>query len=139
MPKKSASQRVQPRSGKTPVNEDAVLEALQKASEPLSLAAIAKQAGAARDEQKNLSAALAALEEKGMVVRNRRDAYGLPERMGLVQGVVRGHRSGGGTLLTESGQEWFLPPGKCAGYSTGTRCWSMCSRPVGGAVRRRAS
>ena len=92
------------------MNEDALLEALQKASEPLSLAAIAKQAGAARGEQKNLSAALAALEEKGRVVRNRRGAYGLPERMGLVQGVVRGHRSGGGTLLTESGQEWFLPP-----------------------------
>ncbi len=86
----------------------AVLECLQESSEPLSLAAIAEGMREGKGHQQDISEVLAALEEQGRVVRNRRGAYGLPERMGLMRGVVRGHRSGSGTLLTESGEELFL-------------------------------
>ena len=92
-----------------PLREAAVLECLQQASGPLDLAAVSRDAGVAAKERPSLLNMLSALEERGEVVRNRRGAYGLPERMGLVRGVVRGQRSGSGLLLMESGDELFLP------------------------------
>lgn len=53
---------------------------------------------------------LRAMERDGQLIRNRREGYGLLEKMGLVRGRVMAHRDGFGFLVPdEGGADLFLP------------------------------
>ncbi|NNM60447.1 MAG: ribonuclease R [Legionellales bacterium] len=53
---------------------------------------------------------LRAMERDGQLIRNRREGYGLLEKMGLIRGRVMAHRDGFGFLVPdEGGADLFLP------------------------------
>lgn len=79
-----------------------VLQILRKAGHPMNfeqLVAVAPLQG--KDARSRLLAQVAALEQSGEVVRNRREEYCLRERIGLVVGTVNGHRDGHGFVMPD--------------------------------------
>ncbi|MBY0545318.1 MAG: ribonuclease R [Gammaproteobacteria bacterium] len=62
------------------------------------------------DNLEALKRRLRAMERDGQLIRNRREGYGLIEKMGLVRGRVMAHRDGFGFLVPdEGGADLFLP------------------------------
>lgn len=64
------------------------------------------------DEFKVLVKALVQLEEKGKVIRNKRNRYGLPEKMNHMTGRFQAHEKGFGFVIPEdkSLDDVFIPP-----------------------------
>ncbi|HSH47335.1 MAG TPA: ribonuclease R [Halomonas sp.] len=64
------------------------------------------------DLQEAVRRRLAAMERDGQVLRNRRAAYALIDKLDLIKGKVLGHRDGFGFLLREDGlkPDLVLPP-----------------------------
>jgi ribonuclease R len=64
------------------------------------------------DLQEAVRRRLAAMERDGQVLRNRRAAYALIDKLDLIKGKVLGHRDGFGFLLREDGAkpDLVLPP-----------------------------
>ncbi|MGC3980463.1 MAG: ribonuclease R [Steroidobacteraceae bacterium] len=95
---KPARKRVAPVADKPAAAvETDLLGQLRAAGQPLTLEqllTLSKRSG--RSAAAKLQRELEALERSGEVVRNRRDEYCLRERIGLIVGVVSGHRDGHG-------------------------------------------
>ncbi len=93
-------------------SREAVTQLLAERGEPLTFEALA-EALAVREER-DLDAfarRLRAMERDGQLHRNRRDLYGLPQKMDMVRGRVVGHADGFGFLIPdEDGEDLFLPP-----------------------------
>ena len=54
---------------------------------------------------------LKAMERDGQLMRNRRDAYGVVDKMDLITGVIIGHRDGFGFLKPDNGgDDYYLGP-----------------------------
>ncbi|MDX1593881.1 MAG: ribonuclease R [Gammaproteobacteria bacterium] len=88
-----------------------LLDLLAEFSRPLSPAALTRLLELDADEREGLDHRLGAMERDGQLVRDRRGAYGLTERMNLVRGRVSAHPNGFGFLLPEDGSDdLFLPP-----------------------------
>ncbi|GAB4168059.1 MAG: ribonuclease R [Wenzhouxiangellaceae bacterium] len=87
----------------TSIDADRLLAVLEKADRPLGLDELADALALAPDQAASLEAQLATLLRSGRVVRNRRGAYGLPERMDLVPGRVSAHPDGFGFLVPDTG------------------------------------
>lgn len=93
-------------------SREALLSYLESVGEPLSDTAVARAIGLrdARDRDA-LQRRLQAMERQGQLVRNRRGAYGVAHRMGLVSGRVIAHPDGFGFLVPdEGGDDLFLAP-----------------------------
>lgn len=61
-------------------------------------------------EHEGLQRRLAAMVRDGQLILNRRDHYGLVDRMSLVAGLVQAHRDGFGWLIPEAkGPDIFIP------------------------------
>lgn len=93
-------------------SREALLNYLESVGEPMAETAIARALGL-RDAQDReaLQRRLQAMERRGQLIRNRRGAYGVAHRMGLVNGRVIAHPDGFGFLVPdESGDDLFLAP-----------------------------
>lgn len=88
-----------------------ILQFLQERGNPALFADIATSLNIVDEEQlEALRRRLKAMERDGQLIRNRRDGYGLLEKMGLVRGRVVAHRDGFGFLVAdEGGADLFLP------------------------------
>jgi ribonuclease R len=63
------------------------------------------------DELESFSRRLGAMEREGQLIRNRRDAYLIPDKADLIRGRVQGHPDGFGFLVPdEGGADLFLGP-----------------------------
>jgi ribonuclease R len=63
------------------------------------------------DSQEILRRRLRAMERDGQLIRNRRDAYGLPAKMDLVAGRISAHRDGYGFVMPDEGEgDLYLSP-----------------------------
>ncbi len=93
-------------------SREALLGFLESVGEPMADTAIARAIGLRGAEDRDaLQRRLQAMERKGQLVRNRRGAYGVAHRMGLVSGRVIAHPDGFGFLVPdESGDDLFLAP-----------------------------
>ncbi len=82
---------------------------------------------------------LAAMERDGQVLRDRRGAYALIDKLDLVKGKVLGHRDGFGFLLRDDAksQTWYCPRAKCAVFFTVTTCWRALADAIAVVVMRR--
>ena len=80
----------------------AVMNVIRQEGQPLSCQQIAEKLLVMRKPaQQQLNDVLDALVRSGELVRNRYDEYCLRERIGLVVGVVSGHRDGHGFVLPD--------------------------------------
>ena len=89
-----------------------LLEALEEAQKPLRLYQVAKIVEVSEEDEERfeaLSRRLKAMVRDGQLIRNRRGAFGILQKMDLVKGRVLGHPDGFGFLIPEDGtKDLFL-------------------------------
>jgi ribonuclease R len=78
-------------------------QVLEKAGQPLDFAQLAVALDIRPEERETFSRRLEAMERDGQLLRNRKNAYILPERASLIAGRVQGHPDGFGFLLPDDG------------------------------------
>lgn len=85
---------------------------LEDLGQPLTHKQICAEFGVFEDEQvEAIRRRLRAMERDGQLMRNRRDAYGVVDKMDLITGVIIGHRDGFGFLKPDSGgDDYYLSP-----------------------------
>lgn len=82
-----------------------------------------------RAERESVFSMLSLLEGEGEVVRDEKNRYTSPERMGLVRGVLRGNERGFAFLIREDGCDLFIPHRSLNGAMHGDTVFARC---VGG-------
>ncbi|MCJ7690679.1 MAG: ribonuclease R, partial [Clostridiaceae bacterium] len=73
----------------------------EQAYKPMNLKELSKVFDVKKGDMKEFATLLAAMEEKGDVVKTRTEHYGIPERMGLVIGRFQGHQRGFGFVIAQ--------------------------------------
>ncbi|WP_148253516.1 ribonuclease R [Aidingimonas lacisalsi] len=90
-----------------------LLRRLKEHGKPLAHEDMSEMLGLEDDEQQEaVRRRLAAMERDGQVLRNRRGAYALIDKLDLIKGKVLGHRDGFGFLIRDDGKkpDLVLPP-----------------------------
>jgi len=88
-----------------------ILETLAARGVPMSFDDIVATLDVRVDELESFSRRLGAMEREGQLMRNRRDAYLIPDKANLIRGRVQGHPDGFGFLVPdEGGADLFLGP-----------------------------
>ncbi|MFZ4498581.1 MAG: ribonuclease R [Burkholderiales bacterium] len=88
-----------------------VMQVLHEQGVPLGEIQLAKLVGVTPAEFEVFSRRLAAMERDGQILRNRRGAIGLMEKMDLLPGRVEGHPDGFGFCIPDNGSAdvWLSP------------------------------
>ncbi|XKE46312.1 ribonuclease R [Halomonas organivorans] len=90
-----------------------LLARLEEHGKPITHEAMSRMLGLDdEDLQEAVRRRLSAMERDGQVLRNRRGAYALIDKLDLIKGRVLGHRDGFGFLLRDDGKkpDLVLPP-----------------------------
>ena len=99
-----------------------LIELLADCTAPLGSRQLAELLRLDEAEREGLRTRLGAMVRDGQLVRDRRGAYGLAERMHLVRGRISAHRDGFGFLLPEDGSDdLFLAPRQMRSLMHGDR------------------
>ncbi len=86
-------------------------QVLEELGVPTAATALAEALDIADDERGHFERRLRAMERDGQLIRNRRDAYLLPDKTALIKGRVEGHADGFGFLRRDDhGPDIFLGP-----------------------------
>ncbi len=72
-----------------------------KAYRPLTFKELAKEFNLASHDLRPFQVILADLEKDGLIIKTRKDRYGIPERMNLIVGRLQGHRNGFGFIIAD--------------------------------------
>ncbi|HLF31037.1 MAG TPA: ribonuclease R [Xanthomonadales bacterium] len=90
----------------------AILNLLQEHGRPLQRKDIFARLGVESEDSREITRRrIKAMLRDGQLVKNRRNAYGLPEKMDLVRGRISAHRDGYGFVIPESGEpDLYLSP-----------------------------
>ena len=93
-------------------SREVVITLLAERAEPLAFDDITRALGVEGERDlEAFSRRLRAMERDGQLLKNRRDLYGLPQKMDLVRGRIVGHADGFGFLIPDDqGVDLFLPP-----------------------------
>ncbi|MEO2054015.1 MAG: ribonuclease R [Nitrospira sp.] len=84
------------------MNKETILEQLnQKSDHPLLLKELMRQLDLPMEARREVRDLLQTLIQEGMIVKVRGNRYGLPDKMNLVSGRLKGHRDGYGFILPE--------------------------------------
>ena len=126
-------QRDPGRRGPPAASRELILETLRKQGVPVEERELARLLRAAPREMDAITQRLAAMERDGEIMRNRRGAICVVEKLDLVRGRVQGHADGFGFLVRdEGGPDLFLGPKEMRGVLHGDRVMARIS----GADRR---
>ena len=88
-----------------------IIQLLEEAGKPLSEQKLIRALDIIEDQEIALSRRLRAMIRDGQLMRNRRGAYGLVDKLDLIRGRVIGHRDGFGFLKPDDGSDdVFLSP-----------------------------
>ena len=93
-------------------NRDAILGLMHERGHPMRRRDIVEALQVESDDSREiLRRRLRAMVREGQLVKNRRGAYGLPDKMDLVSGRVSAHRDGFGFVIPdEGGDDLYLSP-----------------------------
>lgn len=82
------------------------------------------------DEYKSFKKVLKSMEKEGVIVRTKKDKFGVPERLGLITGKLEVHQKGFGFLLpdTEGEKDVFIPSSSMKGAMNGDRVLVQITR-----------
>ncbi len=107
-----------------------ILKFLERAGKPRRAVRIAEGLGlSGAAEQEALEKRLRAMLRDGQLVQNRREGYGLVEKMDLVSGRVIGHPDGYGFLVPDDGgTDLFLPAREMRSLLHGDRALARIAR-----------
>jgi ribonuclease R len=91
-------------------SRELILQTLAEAGVPLSDAELAKRLAIAPGEREALERRLAAMEREAQIVRNRKGAILVAQKLHLIAGRVEGHPEGYGFVVPDEGEDLYLPP-----------------------------
>lgn len=82
------------------------------------------------DEYKSFKKVLKSMEREGLIVRTKKDKFGVPERLGLITGKLQVHQKGFGFLLPEAEGEKdvFIPSSSMNGAINGDKVLVQITR-----------
>lgn len=82
------------------------------------------------DEYKSFKKVLKSMEREGLIVRTKKDKFGLPERLGLITGKLQVHQKGFGFLIPEAEGEKdvFIPSSSMNGAMNGDKVLVQITR-----------
>ena len=82
------------------------------------------------DEYKSFKKVLKSMEKEGLIVRTKKDKFGVPERLGLVSGKLEVHQKGFGFLIpdVEGEKDVFIPSSSMNGAMNGDRVLVQITR-----------
>ena len=87
-----------------------ILQTLAKAGVPLTDAELAQRLAIKPDEREPFERRLAAMEREAQIVRNRKGAILVAQKLHLIPGRVEGHPDGFGFVVPEEGEDLYLGP-----------------------------
>lgn len=88
-----------------------IVQILEREGAPMTLDALARALDIRAEEREFFIRRLNAMLREGQVMRNRRDAWLLPDKADLIRGRVQGHPDGFGFLIRDDkGEDIFLEP-----------------------------
>ena len=82
------------------------------------------------DEYKSFKKVLRTMEKEGLIVRTKKDKFGVPERLGLISGKLEVHSKGYGFLIpeTEGEKDVFVPSSSMNGAMNGDKVLVQITR-----------
>ena len=80
-----------------------IVQVLEEQGQPLALEQLLELLDISAAEREMFQRRLGAMEREGQLLRNRKNAYILPERASLIAGRVQGHPDGFGFLIPDDG------------------------------------
>ena len=99
-----------------------ILDVLLEQGVPVSVEMLAQLLSIAPHESEPFERRLAAMERDGQIMRNRKNAICVVDKLDLVRGRVQGHPDGFGFLVRDGeGEDLFLHPGEMAKVLHGDR------------------
>ena len=99
-----------------------VLQILEEQAAPVSEMRLFRLLDISDDEQPLMARRLAAMERDGQLIRNRRNAYCVVDKIDLLAGRVQGHPDGFGFLIPDAGgSDLFLGAAQMAHVLHGDR------------------
>jgi len=99
-----------------------ILQVLLEQGVPVSEDRLAQLLGVVQHEMDTFVRRLAAMERSGQIMRNRKNAICVVEKLDLVNGRVQGHPDGFGFLIRDDrGEDLFLNPGEMSKVLHGDR------------------
>ncbi len=106
-----------------------ILEIMEQEGAPIDEDKLCKLLKVHKAEREIFGRRLAAMERDGQILRNRKDALCLAEKLNLIPGRVQGHGDGFGFLIPDAGgEDLFLSPKEMAKVLHGDR---VMVRPAG--------
>jgi ribonuclease R len=87
-----------------------ILKTLAAAGVPLTDAELAERLAIKADEREAFERRLAAMEREAQIVRNRKGAILVAQKLHLIAGRVEGHPEGYGFVVPDEGEDLYLPP-----------------------------
>ncbi|MDD7794793.1 ribonuclease R [Clostridium sp. 'White wine YQ'] len=95
----------------------------EQAYRPMDLQELSEVFDIKRDEYKAFKKCIKTMEKEGLVIRNKKDKFGVPDRMGLITGKLQVHSKGFGFLIPdeEGRADVFIPANNMNGALNGDR------------------
>lgn len=110
-------------------SRELILETMGEQGVPLSVEELYQLLGIGEGEQEIFNRRLNAMEREGQVMRNRKGALCIAEKLNLIAGKVQGHPDGFGFLIPDNGgDDLFLSPKEMTQVLHGDR---VMVRPAG--------
>ncbi|NLX63606.1 MAG: ribonuclease R [Clostridiaceae bacterium] len=101
---------------------------------PLKFEELAVVLDVPSEDRASLQKLLDEMEAEGLIIKTRKERYGVPERMGLVVGQFQGNPKGFGFVLPDfSDEDLFIPANAINGAMHGDRVVARISRHASGA------
>ena len=93
----------------------------EQAYRPMDIQELSQVFDIQRDEYKAFKKCIKSMEREGLIIRNKNDKLGVPERMGLITGKLQVHQKGFGFLIPdeEGRQDVFIPSSNMNGALNG--------------------
>lgn len=95
----------------------------EKAYKPMLKEELTAIFSISKEEEEEFIKVLSDMEKEGLIIRTRKNRYGIPEKMNLVVGKLQGHERGFGFVIPENSnmQDVFIPAGELNGALHGDK------------------
>ncbi|CAM2742889.1 ribonuclease R [Hathewaya histolytica] len=94
----------------------------EKAYKPMTIKELAKIFNISKRDMKDFEKLLGYMEEDGQIIKTHTEYYGIPERMGFMQGTFQGHSKGFGFVIIEGEEkDVFIPINAVNGAMNGDK------------------